>query len=431
MDKLLPATDSWMRRIALALTAVAILTTSFDIAANLVVAGYTVRLTQLASLPLVFLGVKAVLRGKDEWVVGGLWLLAWSAVQLLLSFRSPSMLNGIGYWCWLMLDVCIVFGLPLLASDDDTYAWLAKLYLNSFFALAVFGLVQFALHYVGIDLYIVQVFKTGLPRINGFSYEPSYYATYLMMGFVLNGYMLEKEDFSLLSKVALIRNYVVIVLAMVLTNSRMAYLVMALWFVIRMVAMVVSVVRARKSGQPARLPLYFWITLACILGGVALLVAMGVNTKMLLRGFGIVGKGSDSSGDRIEGMVACLKVFAASPLLGYGLGGVDPAIAQMRGTAYEGGANGAAMSIAGELLVANGIVGLVPFVGYLWTLFFGDRRHQRNKESRWNTLHAAMLWALAFEFIILLFNQNILRPYLWMHIAFVAVSWNFVRKAAA
>ncbi len=427
----LATTESWVRRIVLVLTAVAILTTSFDIAGNLEVAGYNVRITQLASLPLVFLGIRSVLRGKDNWVVGGLWLLAWCAVQLLLSFRSPSITNGIGYWCWLMLDACIVFGLPALAQDDVTYRWLAKVYLNSFFVLAVFGLLQFALYYAGVNVYLAQVIKGGLARINGLSYEPSYYATYLFMGFVLNGYLLEKEDFSLLSKVALIRNYVLIVLAIVLTNSRMAYLVMALWFVLRMGAMIVNAIRARKEGGKARLPLYFWITLACMAAGVMLLVALGMNYKTLMRGFGIVGKNSQSADDRLAGLTTCLQVFGASPLLGYGLGGVDPAIAQFRGAAYQGGDNGAAMSIAGELLVANGIVGMIPFVGYLWSLFFGDKRHVRDPESPWHTLHLAMLWALAFEFIILLFNQNILRPYLWMHIAFVAASWNHARKAVA
>jgi len=33
----------------------------------------------------------------------------------------------------------------------------------------------------------------------------------------------------------------------------------------------------------------------------------------------------------------------------------------------------------------------------------------------------ALVWSLTMEFIILQFNQNILRPYVWFHIAVLSV----------
>ncbi len=416
--------STWFERIALAGTIVAILTTSFDLVCNLNISGYSVRLTLIASLPVVLLGVKALLGGRKSWPVGGLWLLIWVAMQLLMSFRSPSMLNAVGYWCWLVLEVLIVFGLPLLVNAQKRYEWLTWLYLNSFLIIALIGLAQVALASFGVSFFIAQ--SKHIARANAFTYEPSYLATYLIIGFVIHSYLLEKEDFSLLSKVGLVRNYVAIILAIALTVSRMGYMVVGAWVVFRFAAMIIDMSKQRRRGERVRVPLVFWITLATLAVSVVMVLYSGVGLKEIARGSGLFGTAPHSLRDRVRGLNKCIKVFLESPIVGYGLGGVDPALAAYVSGTYQAGNNGAAMSILGELLVANGIVGLVPFLAYLGSLLVGDaQRRKAPKNERYRTLHLAMVWALVAVFVVLCFNQNILRPYLWMHIAFLSVSWEF------
>ena len=133
-------------------------------------------------------------------------------------------------------------------------------------------------------------------------------------------------------------------------------------------------------------------------------------------GLGFDGHSAHSSSARINGLNTCFDIFKENPLGGYGLGGVDPIIADHRGIEYSTLNNGAAMSIVGEILVASGAIGTFLFIVYLLVLL---------RLIKENDIHNALVLALVFELIILCFNQNILRPYLWMHISILCSSFSF------
>ena len=108
-------------------------------------------------------------------------------------------------------------------------------------------------------------------------------------------------------------------------------------------------------------------------------------------------------------------IFKESPILGYGLGGVDPMMAQHLGIRYSTEINGLATSVAGEILVATGIA--TVFI----LLYFC-------KLQTPSSILRGLVIALNFELMILVFNQNILRPYLWMHLAVISASIKCLRE---
>lgn len=148
--------------------------------------------------------------------------------------------------------------------------------------------------------------------------------------------------------------------------------------------------------------------------------------RFLAGGTGLFGTPAHSTAGRSDRMFETLAVVRKSPFVGYSLGGVAAAIAESHGetvTTQEGAKNREAVSVFLEVLAASGVIGFVPFVAYILTLFIKPAGLARLSEDQYRAILTALLWALAMEFLVLQFNQNILRPYLWFHIAVLSATY--------
>ena len=147
----------------------------------------------------------------------------------------------------------------------------------------------------------------------------------------------------------------------------------------------------------------------------------------LFDGIGIFGRASHSVDIRTDSMMDTLSLFMNSPFVGYSLGGIGPAIAEMHGVTnidfetvkvFEGN------SIFMEVLAASGIFGVIPFVMFVLHIVRKPFLLARRLTSEQSKILVALTLSLIFEFAILQFNQVILRPYLWMHIAVLAACYS-------
>lgn len=405
------------RDLAFLLIGIAFFTSSFDIFLSLDIGGFNLRVSQLALLPVVGAYLCSSMAGfRGNVPKGGVLLLLWVGLLGIFTLRSSNLLNGLGYEAYLCFDALIVFALAYFAKSANDIRWLYGAYLASFVFMAVVGLLQFGLYLVGIDFFVAQEYRAGIARINGFCFEPSYYATYMLMGFVAFAYLWEKNDISLLSRRGIVFGLLVISAALVFSTSRMGLLMMILWVALRLGINCFRFFFARQRFSAGKMFTIFVATAALI----AVLFALSDESAFFWRGISFSGTNDWSSSARIDGLTNCLMVFASDPLFGYGLGGVDPALAQHAGIDYIAGSNGAAMSIVGELLVASGAVGLAPLVAFFCVIVFS---RSRKKDYPNRSMQRALIWALVFELVILCMNQNILRVYVWIHIAMVCVSW--------
>ncbi|QCT93944.1 hypothetical protein FE773_01735 [Caminibacter mediatlanticus TB-2] len=142
--------------------------------------------------------------------------------------------------------------------------------------------------------------------------------------------------------------------------------------------------------------------------------------KFLYAGLGIGGTSAHSSGTRINQMLETFEVFLKSPLIGYSLGGIPSAIglsqdiiinSQIEAKNFEG------MNVFLEILAASGIIGFLFFLLYLIFLFFkafSISRKLKKTDYFFILIVKAFVFSLFWELMILMLNQNIFRPYLWI-----------------
>lgn len=394
----------------------AIYTTSFDIFLNVSFVGLSFRFTQFIIMPVFIIYFKEILDTGFKLTPKEITMIACFIVQFVMSLRSPDMGNAIGYLMWFAFDILTVFAVYNFCGIYYSKQWLIKTYINSFFFISIFGLIQFFAYLIGINILVTQTwFPHKIARINGFCYEPSYYSTYLLISFVMLAYLIEKKiEIAGITNRSLKYKFIFITISLILSSSRMGILMISLWIAFRFIVWLKQILFGKISY--IKLMLLFIIAPLTL---VSLILFIKIywyklNLNFLISGLGIYGASAHSANDRINGLLTCLHIFAKSPILGYGFGGVDPIIAVFKGIEYTNNLNGMAMSIVGELLIANGILGLIPFCVFIMLII------KDYKKS--NNCYKALFYAFIFEIMILCFNQNILRPYVWMHIALLFVS---------
>lgn len=400
--------------------------------------GFTFRLAQLS----IFLAAGFLLSIgtlKIRTFPGVKWLYGfclWTAVTLPFSLLIE---RSLGYVVWTVADILIVFTIVQYYRTEADLLVLIRWHTIAFIALSWFGLLQFALGLRGIDVLVTQWWLPGrLARVNGLSYEPSYYATYLIAGWILASYLLERKA-TVPSRRLQLTCLVSTTLAILLSSSRMGWLLMALWVCFRVS---VGVMRSLLRGFLARSAprRIMGLIVVAILGGAALLhyqqrvEATLEGGQFLLEGLGLFGESSHSSKPRIDALVGTWDSFLERPIMGSGIGALPVEIAARTDTGvfdleeakqYEG------MSIFVELLASTGIVGGILTAGFAVSLARDYRRVRMRSEPWQRTLLSAQAWGLVWMLLMLQFNQNFLRIYLFVDLAVLICSLVVIFKSQA
>ena len=169
-----------------------ILTASCDIVLAFDVAGLTVRVSQLVAMSVMFLFLLRIIKFGNVKILTPYYnLLIVIVFNTICIVNSKTLFNAVGYDLWLIFDCVQVLAFTYFLSKQETIQSLVRKYIMCFNALAVVGFVQFALQFVGINFYVTQY--NDLHRSNGFSFEPSFYATYMIMGSIICLYLYHHE----------------------------------------------------------------------------------------------------------------------------------------------------------------------------------------------------------------------------------------------
>ena len=216
--------SAWLwRYLVLLAFAVIFISSSFDLALNLVIGGYSFRLFYFIVILLALPMLVQLARGRPVRVhlVGFSWFMLWFFVLTLFVGNTSLFTRNLGYMLWLVLSYTVVVTMSYYVREGVDFRRLFYLYLLSFNVMALFGLLQFALALVGIDLFVAQWWIVGkLPRINGLSYEPSYYATYMIIGWAIY-FFLYVQDVKRTHHLHTLFWLAVITAVLVLCSSRM------------------------------------------------------------------------------------------------------------------------------------------------------------------------------------------------------------------
>lgn len=403
------------------------LSSSFDIFFNLNLGGFNFRFCYLASFAYILIFSLQKNTKARFGFIGWIPFLIWFLFIAGFVYHTPYLTRNLGYLLWLVFNILVCYVLYTSSAYLSTRN-LIRYYILSFFVLALCGMAQFALSSVGIHVLVTSWWRLNqFPRVNAFSYEPSYYASYLLIGFVVIYHLTSRGAYFFEKR----WQHIMLVstgLAIFLSTSRMGIL-----FLIVILAYDVAkmLIKSFLTNRISRTNLIFsGFLLVGILGTIIYIWNDEKLKDRYLSGTGVESTASHSKDLRIRQLKDVYEVFLKSPFEGYSLGGIAPAIAAHRGDPsnnqkkvkeHEG------LNIFLEVLAASGIIGFMFFMAWLWKLFrynilISNRLRLLNFPTE-SAIGDALRKALIAELLILILSQNILRPYLWILIGMVNVHY--------
>jgi hypothetical protein len=411
-------------KIVTVITFIIFLSASFDLVLNIRIGGFSLRIVYLFILILIaFQFLQSVVAGIFYVKFIGLYYyIVWFLFLCVFVNNTPLIGRNIGYLLWLFIHFLFIIFL-YISSRQLGLVFFVKLYLSTYLVLIVAGLIQFFLALFGIDMFVGQWWINGfLARINGFSYEPSYYCTYIIIGFAI-GYYIYRNSITGFGKIP---TYIVWLggTVILLSTSRMGILVAALQMLIFEIL---------KNRRHLKKILVFSVSFFTFIFGIIWIVLNTEGLSFLMNGLGVNGGSAHSVVERLDGFTTQIDIFIKNPLKGYSLGGVSQAIAFEKGVTtmsqelmkdYD-----ISMNVFMEVLIASGSIGFVFFLIYIAQNV--TKLYKLAKQESVSIFNRHILlafsWALVFELVILCFNQNILRAYFWIHIAALNTVYFMVR----
>jgi hypothetical protein len=417
------------------LFAICLFTASCDLVLVFDVGG-VLRLAQILMIIVVIGGLaKSAQSGTFLWPQGGMALVIWCATQVLFLPASIMPSIGVAYYLLLFFTIFGVFAVLQLYGRSDYVESLMKIYLASYVFVGFFGLFQQISPALHLGTFFAQqwILPGKFPRINGFSYEPSYFATYMVMGWIM---LLDLRA----SKAQITRSKkwkwfaFMLGAVMFLSTSRTAWLIMVVEGIARGGPIALRASRreiAKLRLGYLRLPIPHFgilVLIGLVLGaGTAAAVAVSsvVDPTIFLNGTGLGNTSAHSVNDRSGRTGDTFAVFLEHPLMGQSLTGVAGRVAERHGerfTTVEDLRMTWGFPVILEVLAASGVIGVIPFLWFFTAITVGNFRliHRCWPEETAKWLRA-LVRAMIFECLILLGNQNLQREYLWFHVTMVVV----------
>lgn len=383
--------------------------------------GFTVRPAYVLMVAVVFFTLPESVGSLDfRWPLGFGSLLLWTVFVLLFIPNTPFLSRSIGYAGWLLLDVLFVFATVQVVNSPAKLKFILRWYALSFGLIAAFGLLQFFLPFIGVAPPLLrQWWIPGvLARVNGLSYEPSYFAGYMVVGVVFVSSLVSYRS-ALLRRRTLWALVVLTSSVLLVCGSRSGLVILLAWGGWNL---------ARVLGR-RRAAFVLLGVLMVLVGAFVVREAQSQRktAKMLLNGTGLMGTATYSVSNRFERFENTLDVFSSDPFIGVSLGGIIPAIASLHGrmNVHQSGSKRPADQSQGttaEALAASGIFGFPFYVLYMLGLIWKPRKlTAASPEIR------ALVNSFIAAMIVMQVQSNILQGYVWLAIALLSACYSVLQ----
>lgn len=406
------------------------LTSSFDLVGTIKVMGFTLRVVYLFVLIGAGLTLYRWIKLKELILPEGFVFLGfWMTMVLAFIPNSPFVIRNVGYGIWLVLNVSTIFLVVNFMNRDNMGAFL-RVYIVSFFVVSLLGIVQYISPQIGLPSLAVKQWWVPdvLPRVNAFTYEPSFFATYLLFGIPAMLILLARGKLMGIPQWLFYTMLSVDVTALIVCSSRMGILIFFVFLAGFMVHVIVRWIRERRLGlhlaMSFALPLFVAVSVLMIMDMRLRQVKTDVGYAFYLGDTGWMEKDitkGNSFKNRVQMMEKTFEVFQKNPVIGVSLGGIAPWIANTHFTnitsndqvkPFEG------INVPLEVLAASGVIGFVIFCIFIFRLC--RPLLKKGPDGGDKDYYIALFWGFALGFIMLVENQNILRPYVWAHMALMA-----------
>ncbi len=357
-------------------------------------------------------------------------LLLFCFISFISSLNSGFPVKSLIYSLWTAFSALIILFLIWFAQSNklDNLDWLLKIYFYSYFVISIFGIYQLLLPFIIGEKtpLVMQWWHTyNLARINGLSFEPSFFATYMLMGcFIWFILWIRKNELVKYKSII----FITIAFVVVLSSSRIGWIGVALILAYGLIEFLGHYsIKKKFTAQYLKYFISFLVVALFLVIAILIMVNNKERFQFIFQGTGLFDTSDSSYSLRFARALQTFQVFIDKPLnsiLGVGPGGVgaylfnNPEKFQIFAPNFEELWETEPLNVTAELLASVGIVGFIIFSWFivgifkrLWVLYKNN-----NLLQKYRTICLALFWGLVIELIILQFNQNYLRPYLWLHI---------------
>jgi len=410
----------------------AALTISFDIFLSFDFLGFTLRAPIFFEFLFIVIGLGIfITSGRITLPPGLLFLTSFALLNALFLLNAPPpFARALGIALLVFFMILLIVVTCQVYRQGQAILGMLKFYVLSFAFVSAFGIVQFGAGAVGVDILVNTWWLVGrFPRANGFSYEPSYYATYLLLGWVFVGVLLQQRAM-LLPRNVLWLVLGLISLAILASGSKVG---LGLILIV-LAAYIAYSTKEVLGGAKFRLSRIVGSSIL-IFAVIFFIITAGSNMSTfgyLLTGSGLFGSGDFSFAIRLEEIYETLDVWLAHPVVGVSLGGVGGAIAVAKGQTHlvpwheNTDING--NNVFAEALAGTGVIGLALLIAYFAVLFSRSFLLSRHTDPLSASILRALAWSLVVELLALQANQFLMRPYLWLHVAILSATIVWVRR---
>jgi len=391
-------------------------------------ASVNLRLAHLCALALVLRLLAARCWTRGAWRVPLKPLQPLLAYLLLAgagAFFSENLPKTTGYLLWATADVFALFAVLVdLARTEAGFRTVRRAWAAGAAIAAGFGMLQLVLGFAHLPVPLAAQHLGAFPRINGFDYEPAYYALYLES--VAAVYLGQWVRGGRAARWAGVFGLALLVPA-ALSMSRSGWLGLGLLFGYlawnglrrarpRDLAWAVGALGLLACGGAAVLPPRF-------LAHAPKMAAMALNPHE-----------ASSTHPRLESLVQAAQIFAQHPVMGVGLGGYGGYVAAHPELGFVHGAIDPSTWVTTNLWLETaaelGVLGvgtLLWFLGSLLRSLWRARRVAPVHELGW--VEGLMLSVGLVFFVLYQFNQTLWRLDVWVLLAMAWAAVVRVRQA--
>lgn len=413
-----------MRNLCNLLLQMILLTQSFEVFLTITIGGYTFRPAFL--LLLLFVSLTFFLIIVNCYLLkftGSNYLFSFLLIDIIFSLNSHSLVNSITYTLRLLINTFAIYAIIFWINKGCSILEILRWNIRSCVFIALVGIVEKMLQLSGscfeniLPAFLYEGEIAFAHRVRCFSHEPSFLTNYIIWGWIVLAYQIEKQDYTLFSRRKLYLFFFLVSIVILASTSKLALLCIGIWIIFRFL---IFVFYTLYSGR-CRLRAIKFLTICILLAPVFIL---GIyycekeygTVSFIIEGSGFLGSPSHSYDERSEFTQRLLNIFLEKPLRGVSLGGVGPEISYPEEYDKFGKIHQGCNSFL-EILVGWGIIGGFLFFLFLYKILY--RTPKICRHSQYYTLLKGTCYALIMQLFSFYWNHGILRIYLWLSIAIV------------
>lgn len=355
------------------------------------ISGYTFRIVQILLLIVTIIFIM-----KKKYNLSNIFsIFLFILSNMISTMISVNQKGSLLYVFWTLFNYLFIFCLFYSWSTRNENEKIYSLWRKTYIIQGFLIILQFILALMGIRILNQQSYF-GIPRPALWFYEPSYLATYFIVFFTISLYMYISTGGKKYRNDSI---FATIVIGFITSSSG---------FIGMFISIIICILFAKQKILKKIKNIITILTTFIICFSIIYLIYPKIFDVFIGRLFkdGLF----VSSGERMSGWSLAFNVFKYNEFFGVGPNAYQ---------SYTGSLT-PPTNVTLEILCCLGIIGLITFSIFILSVLIKGILHLKFLDGKNRILAKAIILSFIIFIIVLQFNQNYLRLYMWMHLGIIA-----------